>query len=41
MVAAAKSAGFQSEGVLRGYTLERGKRTDLAILSLLPVDLSR
>jgi RimJ/RimL family protein N-acetyltransferase len=41
MVAAAKSAGFQSEGVLRGYTLKRGKRTDLAILSLLPVDLSR
>jgi RimJ/RimL family protein N-acetyltransferase len=41
MVAAAESAGFQWEGVLRGYALERGKRTDQAMLSLLPADLRR
>jgi RimJ/RimL family protein N-acetyltransferase len=39
MIASARRAGFQLEGVLRGYTLERGARTDLAIMSLLPSDL--
>jgi len=39
MIAAAKAAGFQHEGVLRGYTRERGARVDLAMMSLLPRDL--
>ncbi len=39
MAAAARAAGFQFEGVLRGYTRERGTRVDLAIMSLLPSDL--
>ncbi|MGI8864088.1 MAG: GNAT family N-acetyltransferase [Solirubrobacteraceae bacterium] len=39
MIAAARSAGFALEGVLRGYERERGGRVDLAILSLLPRDL--
>jgi RimJ/RimL family protein N-acetyltransferase len=39
MIAAARSAGFVLEGVLREYERERGGRVDLAILSLLPRDL--
>lgn len=39
MIAAARGVGAQLEGVLRGYTFERGQRVDCAILSLLPSDL--
>jgi ribosomal-protein-alanine N-acetyltransferase len=39
MLRAAQAAGFVYEGVLRGYRLERGRRVDCAILSLLPSDL--
>lgn len=38
MLAAARSAGFQFEGVLRGYERERRGRADLAILSVLAGD---
>jgi ribosomal-protein-serine acetyltransferase len=41
MIAAARSAGFEYEGILRGYTRERGKRVDVAVFSLLPADLRR
>jgi len=36
---AARGAGFVEEGLLRGYTRERGRRLDCVILSLLPSDL--
>lgn len=39
MVRAARAAGFVYEGVLRSYGHERGRRLDLAVLSLLPSDL--
>ncbi len=39
MLATARAAGYVHEGVLRGYTRERGARVDCAILSLLPSDL--
>jgi RimJ/RimL family protein N-acetyltransferase len=39
MLATARAAGFRFEGVLRGYTLERGRRVDNAILSLLVEDV--
>lgn len=39
MLAAARAAGFVDEGVLRGYTRERGGRVDCCVLSLLPGDL--
>jgi RimJ/RimL family protein N-acetyltransferase len=39
MIRAARAAGFQDEGVLRGYLRERGTRIDVAIMSLLPSDL--
>lgn len=39
MISAARTAGFVHEGVLRAYVNERNRRLDLAILSLLPVDL--
>lgn len=39
MLRAARAARFVHEGVLRAYLLERGRRIDVAILSLLPVDL--
>src|SRR5436305_4376531 len=35
MLATARAAGFQLAGLLRGYTLERGRRGDNALLSLL------
>jgi RimJ/RimL family protein N-acetyltransferase len=39
MVKIAERCGFASEGVLRSYTRERGRRCDVAILSLLPGEL--
>jgi RimJ/RimL family protein N-acetyltransferase len=39
MIAAAQTAGFVNEGILRAYVNERDRRLDLAILSLLPIDL--
>jgi RimJ/RimL family protein N-acetyltransferase len=39
MVRAARAAGFVQEGVLRSYGRERGRRVDLAVMSLLPSDL--
>jgi RimJ/RimL family protein N-acetyltransferase len=39
MVALGKEAGFKVEGTLRSYTMERGKRRDLLMLSLLPGEL--
>ncbi len=39
MIAAAQTAGFVHEGILRAYVNERDRRLDLAILSLLPADL--
>jgi RimJ/RimL family protein N-acetyltransferase len=41
MLATARAAGFTYEGILRGFTRERGTRVDCAILSLLPGDLAR
>ena len=39
MVRIAEQAGFRSEGVLRSYTRERGRRCDVAMMSLLPGEL--
>jgi RimJ/RimL family protein N-acetyltransferase len=39
MIRAARAAGFADEGVLRAYMRVGGRRTDAAILSLLPGDL--
>lgn len=39
MLRAARAAGFSYEGILRSYERERGRRVDLAVLSLLPRDL--
>ncbi len=39
MVAAALRAGFQEEGVLRGYVRERGRRVDVTMMSLIALDL--
>jgi RimJ/RimL family protein N-acetyltransferase len=39
MIRAAHAAGFRDEGILRGYMRERGRRIDVAIMSLLPSDL--
>jgi RimJ/RimL family protein N-acetyltransferase len=41
MLATARAAGYQCEGVLRGYTLEQGRRVDCAILSLLRGELAQ
>ena len=35
----AEQAGFTQEGVLRSYTRERGRRCDVAMMSLLPGEL--
>jgi RimJ/RimL family protein N-acetyltransferase len=40
MLAAARASAFVFEGVLREYTLERGRRVDNAILSRLSSDLA-
>jgi RimJ/RimL family protein N-acetyltransferase len=39
MLRIAEQAGFTNEGVLRSYTRERGRRCDVAMLSLLPGEL--
>jgi [ribosomal protein S5]-alanine N-acetyltransferase len=39
MICAARACGFTEEGVLRSRVRERGRRLDIAILSLLPTDL--
>jgi RimJ/RimL family protein N-acetyltransferase len=39
MLGAARAAGFQFEGILRGYQRERGARVDCAVLSLVRSDL--
>lgn len=39
MLRAARAAGFSDEGTLRGYTRERGRRVDCAVLSLIKGDL--
>jgi RimJ/RimL family protein N-acetyltransferase len=39
MLRAARAAGFVEEGVLRSYRRERGKRVDVAVLSLISRDL--
>jgi RimJ/RimL family protein N-acetyltransferase len=39
MVRIAEEAGFQTEGVLRSYTRERGWRCDVTMMSLLPGEL--
>ena len=38
MRAAAERAGFRSEGILRGYTFEHGRRIDHAVLSRVAGD---
>ncbi len=39
MLGAARAAGFIYEGLLRGYTRERGERVDNAVLALVRADL--
>jgi RimJ/RimL family protein N-acetyltransferase len=39
MIVTAQAAGFVLEGTLRGYLRERGRRIDVAIMSLLPGDV--
>jgi ribosomal-protein-alanine N-acetyltransferase len=39
MIATARAAGFVAEGTLRAYRHERGRRIDVAMMSLLPGDL--
>jgi [ribosomal protein S5]-alanine N-acetyltransferase len=39
LIRTAKRAGFSYEGVLRGYTRERGRRIDNAVLSMVAGDL--
>ncbi len=40
MLRAAAAAGFQREGVLRGFLREQGARVDVAVLSLVQRDLA-
>ncbi len=40
MLRAAEAAGFQHEGLLRDYLIERGARIDVAVLSLVLGDLA-
>jgi RimJ/RimL family protein N-acetyltransferase len=40
MLNAGTEAGFQREGILRGYLLERGGRVDVEVLSLVRSDLA-
>jgi RimJ/RimL family protein N-acetyltransferase len=39
MLRSARAAGFVDEGVLREYARERGRRVDMAVLSLIPDDM--
>jgi RimJ/RimL family protein N-acetyltransferase len=39
VIAAAQTAGFVREGVLRGHQRRRGKRIDVVVMSLIPADL--
>jgi RimJ/RimL family protein N-acetyltransferase len=39
MLQAARAAGFTEEGVFHSYGIERGRRIDLTVLSLLPSDV--
>ncbi len=39
MLRSAQAAGFRSEGMLRGYTLQRGGRVDTAVMARLVGDL--
>jgi RimJ/RimL family protein N-acetyltransferase len=39
MIASARAAGFRLEGVLRSYQIERGRRVDVTVLSLVRADL--
>jgi RimJ/RimL family protein N-acetyltransferase len=39
MLGAARAAGFQFEGILRGYQRDRSRRVDCAVLSLVRSDL--
>jgi RimJ/RimL family protein N-acetyltransferase len=39
MVRIAEQAGFRTEGILRSYTRERGRRCDLAMMSVLAGEL--
>ncbi len=39
MIRAAEAAGFVPEGVLRAYLRGRGRRVDVAVMSLIPADL--
>jgi RimJ/RimL family protein N-acetyltransferase len=41
LLSAAEAAGFQREGLLRGFLLERGARVDVVVLSLVRRDLQR
>jgi RimJ/RimL family protein N-acetyltransferase len=41
LIRAATRAGFSYEGVLHGYTRERGRRLDNAVLSMVARDLRR
>lgn len=41
LIHAATQAGFSYEGVLHGYTRERGRRLDNAVLSMVARDLRR
>jgi RimJ/RimL family protein N-acetyltransferase len=39
LLLAARAAGFQLEGTLRGHEVQAGRRADRLVLSLLPADL--
>ncbi len=41
LLRAAEAAGFQREGLLRGFRLKRGARVDMVVLSLVRRDLQR
>jgi RimJ/RimL family protein N-acetyltransferase len=41
MIAAARSAGFKFEGVLRGWLRDGASRVDVTCVSLIPLDLAR
>jgi RimJ/RimL family protein N-acetyltransferase len=41
MIDSARAAGFQLEGVLRSYQLDRGRRVDVTVLSLVRADVRK